>query len=152
MHLIQLDSSILTLIYTLVDQRFCEIHHLSPVSLIFLPCFDTNLLCCCRWWIIKPKDTKVKSISFNITFLAIERGFDFITVFSCPGGLCTEVARYSDHDATILSLASNVTGKVQQVGQSSALPDQNFLIAFIFESPSYWGLLLKLKEPSTTAS
>jgi hypothetical protein len=41
----------------------------------------------------------VKSIGLNITFLALERGFDVLTVYTCPGGGgCKELKRYSDHD------------------------------------------------------
>jgi hypothetical protein len=51
-----------------------------------------------RWWIIRPEGN-VKSIGINITFLALERGFDILTVSSCgEGGVCKTLKRYSDHD------------------------------------------------------
>jgi hypothetical protein len=31
-----------------------------------------------------------------MTFLAVERGFDFVTIYSCPDGTCKEVQKYSD--------------------------------------------------------
>ena len=99
----------------------------------FLDCFDINLLCSCRWWIIKPRDTEVKSITFNITFLAIERGFDFISVFSCPGGVCTEVARFSDHDSTIIT-KKNSKNDQMKVRHSSLLPTHDLLILFYLNS------------------
>ena len=46
-----------------------------------------------RTWIIRPSG-QVRSITFNMTFLAIEKGFDFVIVSSCPDGKCSEVYRY----------------------------------------------------------
>jgi hypothetical protein len=48
-----------------------------------------------RTWIIRPSGL-VRSITFNMTFLAIEKGFDFVIVSSCPDGKCSEIYRYSD--------------------------------------------------------
>ncbi len=50
-----------------------------------------------RWWIIQPA-RKAASISLNITFLAVERGFDAVTVFACPNGKCKEIQWYSDYE------------------------------------------------------
>jgi hypothetical protein len=48
-----------------------------------------------RVWVIKPAG-EVRSIKLVMTFLAVERGFDYVTISSCPGGKCTEVYKYSD--------------------------------------------------------
>jgi hypothetical protein len=53
----------------------------------------------CRWWIIRPEGD-VASIGLNITFLSVERGYDVVTIFSCPSGHCQQLIQYSDHDLT----------------------------------------------------
>jgi hypothetical protein len=47
---------------------------------------------------MRPAVKQTASISLNITFLSVERGFDFVTIFACPDGVCRELKKYSDYD------------------------------------------------------
>jgi hypothetical protein len=51
----------------------------------------------CRWWIIHPEQP-TRSIGLNMTFLAVERCFDIVSIFSCPDGKCQKLKDYSDYD------------------------------------------------------
>jgi hypothetical protein len=69
------------------------------------------ILCVRRLWVIRPQGL-VRSIALNVTFLSLERGFDTLTVLSCPGGgPCRELKQYSDYDMREIQFTETNVGR-----------------------------------------